>query len=323
MVESKGIGLVLSGGGAKGAYQLGVWEALRKADLEKEITAVSGTSVGALNGCMFAMGDIDNCHRVWDTIQREDILDFGKEEREKLLQGILSDFPFLRLHKAFENGILPTLSSKLSAGFFSREKMRQIIQNHIPDPVLCDSKVSAYATCFSCTEMKSKSFLLNGCKRQLAEDILLASSALPLVFPAQAIGEEICLDGGVLDNIPVMPLYRLGYRTFIVVQGSQKNVVDKSRFPGARFLEIIPQQPLGNFFQGTLNFDQQAIQGHIEMGKRDAMAIFSQATSFEDLFASERIPLRMANESELKAKLKLAMIKPLKIYSGLKNTTQK
>jgi NTE family protein len=323
MVESKGIGLVLSGGGAKGAYQLGVWEALRKADLEKEITAVSGTSVGALNGCMFAMGDIDNCHGVWDTIQREDILDFGKEEREKLLQGILSDFPFLRLHKAFENGILPTLSSKLSAGFFSREKMRQIIQNHIPDPVLCDSKVSAYATCFSCTEMKSKSFLLNGCKRQLAEDILLASSALPLVFPAQAIGEEICLDGGVLDNIPVMPLYRLGYRTFIVVQGSQKNVVDKSRFPGARFLEIIPQQPLGNFFQGTLNFDQQAIQGHIEMGKRDAMAIFSQATSFEDLFASERIPLRMANESELKAKLKLAMIKPLKIYSGLKNTTQK
>jgi NTE family protein len=323
MVETKGIGLVLSGGGAKGAYQLGVWEALRKAGLEKEITAVSGTSVGALNGCMFAMGDIENCHGVWDSILRQDILDFEKEERDRVLQGILSNFPSLRLHKAFENGILPTISAKLASGFFPREKMRQIIQDHITDPVLPDSKVKAYATCFSCTDMRSKTFLLNGCSRQLAEDILLASSALPLVFPAQAIGEDLCLDGGVLDNVPVMPLYNAGYRTFLVVHGSQKTVVDKTRFEGARFLEIIPQQPLGNFFHGTLNFDQLAIQGHIEMGKRDAMAVFSQAASFEDLFGAESNSLEKANESELKEKLKLAMIKPLKIYAKAKNPNQK
>ena len=43
---NKGYGLVLNGGGAKGAYQIGVWAALRQLELYDEITAVSGTSVG-------------------------------------------------------------------------------------------------------------------------------------------------------------------------------------------------------------------------------------------------------------------------------------
>ena len=46
---NKGYGLVLNGGGAKGAYQIGAWAALRQLELYDEITAVSGTSVGALN----------------------------------------------------------------------------------------------------------------------------------------------------------------------------------------------------------------------------------------------------------------------------------
>jgi hypothetical protein len=57
--------------------------------------------------------------------------------------------------------------------------------------------------------------------------------------------------------------------------------------------------------------------------RKHGMAIFSQAVSFADLFADESNPLQMANESELKAKLKLAMIKPLKIYSRTKNPTRK
>ncbi|PKN80690.1 MAG: hypothetical protein CVU48_01165 [Candidatus Cloacimonetes bacterium HGW-Cloacimonetes-1] len=48
------LGLVLSGGGAKGAYQLGVWKALEENGLAKHVVAVSGSSVGALNAIMFA-----------------------------------------------------------------------------------------------------------------------------------------------------------------------------------------------------------------------------------------------------------------------------
>ena len=55
---NKKIGLVLSGGGAKGAYQIGVWQALLDLGIAPLITGVSGTSVGAINGVLFAQGDI-------------------------------------------------------------------------------------------------------------------------------------------------------------------------------------------------------------------------------------------------------------------------
>ena len=48
------LGLVLSGGGAKGAYEVGVWETLEAAGVAKDVVAISGTSVGALNAALFA-----------------------------------------------------------------------------------------------------------------------------------------------------------------------------------------------------------------------------------------------------------------------------
>ena len=49
-------GLVLSGGGGKGAYELGVWKALVEMKLDKYIEVISGTSIGAFNAALFAQG---------------------------------------------------------------------------------------------------------------------------------------------------------------------------------------------------------------------------------------------------------------------------
>lgn len=79
------LGLVLSGGGAKGAYEVGVWQELQAAGLASRVTAISGTSVGALNAALFAtrpeaaerlwlenMGEIFtlNTNRVAESIQK-------------------------------------------------------------------------------------------------------------------------------------------------------------------------------------------------------------------------------------------------------------
>lgn len=56
--DANGIGLVLSGGGAKGAYQAGIWKAMTELGLAKRVRAFSGTSVGAINAAAFAaIGD--------------------------------------------------------------------------------------------------------------------------------------------------------------------------------------------------------------------------------------------------------------------------
>ena len=58
--------LILAGGGAKGAYQIGVWKALK--ELKIKINAVIGNSVGALNGAFIAQNDIDKAIRLWKNI---------------------------------------------------------------------------------------------------------------------------------------------------------------------------------------------------------------------------------------------------------------
>ena len=66
-MAGESLGLVLSGGAAKGAYEVGVWQALVETDLADDITAISGTSVGAINAALFAsVGDTNKCIRLWE-----------------------------------------------------------------------------------------------------------------------------------------------------------------------------------------------------------------------------------------------------------------
>ena len=72
---NKEYGLVFDGGGARGAYQIGAWRALSEAGVK--ISAVAGTSVGALNGALVCMGDLEKgCRRRKDQEMRKRILPF-------------------------------------------------------------------------------------------------------------------------------------------------------------------------------------------------------------------------------------------------------
>ena len=59
------VGLVIAGGGFKGAYHVGVWKALREAGVYR-FDCVAGTSAGALNAILIANGDLDQAERLWN-----------------------------------------------------------------------------------------------------------------------------------------------------------------------------------------------------------------------------------------------------------------
>ena len=65
-------GLVLAGGGGNGAFEMGVWKALKEIG-KYNITAVSGSSVGALNAAFFAAGRYDEAYYLWQNITDKDI----------------------------------------------------------------------------------------------------------------------------------------------------------------------------------------------------------------------------------------------------------
>ena len=74
---TKEYGLVLEGGGAKGAYQIGAWKALKEAGVK--IKGVSGTSVGALNGALICMGDMERAESLWSNLAYSQIMDVDDE----------------------------------------------------------------------------------------------------------------------------------------------------------------------------------------------------------------------------------------------------
>ena len=65
-------GLVLEGGGGRGAYQIGACKAIKEMGLE--ISMVAGTSVGALNGAMVVQGDIDAAYDIWHELRPDRVI---------------------------------------------------------------------------------------------------------------------------------------------------------------------------------------------------------------------------------------------------------
>ena len=74
------IGLVLAGGGARGAYQIGVWKALIELGIDKYIKVVSGTSIGAVNAMLFQQGAYKLAEEFWYNIKKEQILPMDEKE---------------------------------------------------------------------------------------------------------------------------------------------------------------------------------------------------------------------------------------------------
>lgn len=78
-------GIVFSGGGAKGAYQIGVWKYLKEIGIDNKITGISGASVGALNSLLFLQGDFEKAEQTWLKIQQGDLTNLNAEMLVKTL----------------------------------------------------------------------------------------------------------------------------------------------------------------------------------------------------------------------------------------------
>ena len=64
--------VVLAGGGSRGAYQIGVWKAMRELHIDYQL--VAGTSVGALNGALMVQQEYDKALQVWENISSQEIV---------------------------------------------------------------------------------------------------------------------------------------------------------------------------------------------------------------------------------------------------------
>lgn len=247
----KKLGIVFSGGGGKGAYEIGVWKYLHEIGLVQNVSAVSGTSVGALNAALFVGSTYKKAEDLWRNITPD-----------KILTPIMSE------------SILST------EGIFSREVLISMIREGLDFERLQESKIQCFVTCMRYRDDSIQRFKLNDYNETDITTLLLASSAIPVVFPNEDFqGEKYC-DGGCPprgDNIPIDPVYDLGIKNIIVITLDREKKIDEKRYPDARIFQIVPSEDLGDLWTGTLNFSAESARKNMKLGYTDARRFFKTA----------------------------------------------
>lgn len=257
--------LTLAGGGAKGAYQFGVWKALREMQLEKNLVAVSGSSVGALNAALISLNEFDDANTIWTSIMPKQFLDINFDT-------II--------------GPLDTLVKRtLTNGLCSRDGLISIIDNYLNLKELAAARIPAYvcvshypSECIECLNEKPEPeyISLSEVDAHDAKQFLLASSAMPYVYPPELIHDKVYRDGGLSDNVPVLPMTSVGADKLIVVKLEPDDKVNTDLYSTfSEVVEIIPSREIGDLLDGTLEFTNRNADFRILLGYYDTLRTFS------------------------------------------------
>ncbi|HIU56309.1 MAG TPA: patatin-like phospholipase family protein [Candidatus Ornithomonoglobus merdipullorum] len=242
--------LSLAGGGTRGAFQAGVWRALCEMGLE--ITAITGTSIGAVNGAMFAMGE--DTAEMWSNISVDDIVDVPKKH-----SNLLSPDSLLTLAKNGTNGGLDTTP------------FRRLLTSLISEDRIRSSGVEFGLCTFCVTDKKSVELFLEDIPEGKVVDYILASACFPVFKPVMIDGKEYS-DGSARNNLPINMLTDRDYDTIISVSVRGVGVIRDFDGCGANIIKIKSPTPE----VGLMDFDRDAIKRSIKSGYFECMKAFGK-----------------------------------------------
>lgn len=262
-IEEKEYGLVLAGGGTKGAYQVGVYKALK--GMKINVKAVVGTSIGALNGALVLQDDLEKMLNLYGSIKLNDILSIDSKIDET--KDIFSLKNIAKITKEYieKRGI-------------SNDALRKTIEKYIDVDKIYNSDVDFGMITFS-TKNKGVELFKKDIPKEKMVDFLLASSCFP-IFKSQNIDGEHFFDGGLYDNMPINMLIKKGYKNIIVVDVTGMGLKRKNASKNVYIKMIKPNEKVG----GTFDFNKQQMKKNIELGYLDTLKSFNKVQGFNFYF---------------------------------------
>ena len=235
-VFEKKIGLVLPGGGARAAYQVGVLKAISELIPDSNpFSIISGTSAGAINASLLASRSqslkeaVEVLSGVWCNFKTNKVY---RTETTVMLKSI-----FQWLLTVSSGGVL----AKNPKSLLDNSPLRQLledtinlegIKNNIDKGNLDAFAITAasYSSKKSVTFFQSEEddidwerFLRVGVKTDILINHLMASIALPLIFPAVKINNEYFGDGAMRQATPLSPAIRLGAEKLLIINTDSKS----------------------------------------------------------------------------------------------------
>lgn len=250
---SKEYGLVLDGGGARGAYQIGAWKALREAGVR--INAVAGTSVGALNGALICMDDPEKAEQIWKNITFSQVMDVDDTWMEQLFDGE---------HRIGE--ILAEAGRILTERGVDITPLKNLIQKNIDEEKIRMSGKEFCILTFSLTDFKELDLSISDIPEGKLKDYLLASAYL-IGFRNEKMDGRRYIDGGVVNNVPLGSLVKRGYTDIIEIRIYGPGREPRVKMPeDAEVYRIGPRVKLGSIIE----FDRKRSAKNLKIGYYDA-----------------------------------------------------
>ena len=255
---NKKYAVALEGGGAKGAYQIGAWRALREAGIQ--FSAVAGTSVGALNGALMVMDDLPKAEKIWSEIRYSKVMDVDDETMKKLRSLDFKDFDW--------RGQLRFLKETLVNRGLDVTPLRQWMAELVDEDKIRNAAPELFIQTYSLTDRKE----LELRARDLKEpgeilDMLLASAYFP-AFRNEMLGGKRYADGGLQDVIPLHVLVEHGYRNLIAIRLFGVGLERNFKIPCyVNVHTVLPSADLG----GTLDFSAEQSKKNLQLGYFDTM----------------------------------------------------
>lgn len=268
-----GAALVFAGGGGKGAYEIGVWQAMKECGLEGSIQSVIGTSVGALNALLFGQQNIDMARRIWREISYS-----------KMMVSNIGGRGALTSQEGLKNLLQANLTGRLQKYVYVCCSRVEAVRGGWEDGY--DTRNYLY---------QKKSFLglkanenlvpeyikLNDCSRMKQMQYLLASSALPAVYDSVYVDGKEYRDGGIIHehNMPYGKAVELGYQRVLAVS-LECGISGIKTVQGSKVFTLSPSQSLGDVIDGTIDFDAGNVEWRMNLGYSDFMRYKNEIVAF-------------------------------------------
>ncbi|HET8575512.1 MAG TPA: patatin-like phospholipase family protein [Methylomirabilota bacterium] len=270
--------LVLSGGGAKGAYEAGAASVFVERGLP--IRLVAGSSAGALNAAMIASGRADRLEALWRTVRREQVYSLRAPV----------------FFAGFLPGWLTLLVLNETSSLFDPAPLRELIATSVDFERLRASPVRLLVTATDLARGEKRLFDNRG----VTVDTLMAASAVPGLFPPVEIDGRLLMDGGLTGRAPVLEALEadptLGravvvmsytqseqnpepttlrlaleasFELIMVHQIRRDTELARLRYPNVDVQLLTPSAPL---LMRPLDFDPDAMARLLALGRADALA---------------------------------------------------
>ena len=251
--------LVLGGGGAKGAYEVGAIAALD--ELGIKAGSVFGTSVGALHAAMYAQGSMDAAAALWDNIRLSDVVSEESlaiaDDAENIFDHPEKLLEFITRY-AQKKGVDVSPLTDILHKLIDEDKIRRsgvhlgIVTTRFPSLAMVEKRLE---------EMETGSLIA----------WLMASASCFPIFPMKQVGGDRYIDGGFCDNTPVEMAVRSGARDIVAIDiGKHRSHTQYDRRPNITYIRT--SQPLG----GLLTLDSALSARNRILGYNDVMRAFGR-----------------------------------------------